>query len=60
MKLKIPSIFSVLSFGLDGFLVAFSFLLANWIRFYSGWMRVESVTPYPHYRSFILFVVAVH
>lgn len=61
MKLRIPSIFSVLSFGLDGLLVAGSFLLANWIRFYSGRIPLlEPVTQYPHYRFFILFVVVVH
>src|SRR5581483_5593577 len=60
MKIRIFSIFSVASFCLDGFWVASSFLLANWIRFYSGWIPAHSVTQYSHYRSFILFFVAVH
>ncbi len=60
MKFRIPSIFSVLSFLLDGALVACSFILANWVRFFSGWLKVGNVTSYPHYRSFILFVVVVH
>ncbi len=60
MKIRIPSIFSVLSFGLDGLLVAVSFISANWIRFYSGWIPAGPVTHYSHYRSFILFVVLIH
>lgn len=60
MKLRIPSIFSAVSFCGDGLLVAGSFLLANWIRFSSGWLKVDNVTPYPHYRMFLLFFVAVH
>ena len=59
MKLKIYSIFSVASFCLDGLIVALSFMLANWIRFFSGWFKVENITGYPHYRSFILLVVIV-
>ncbi len=60
MRFKIPSIFSALSFCLDGLLVAGSFLLANWIRFNSGWMKVDAITSYSHYRAFLLLVVAVH
>ncbi len=60
MKIRIPSIFSVASFFGDGLLVAGSFLLANWARFYSGWIKVETITPYAHYRSFILMFVGVH
>ncbi len=60
MRLRIFSIFSLVSFCLDGLLVAGSFMLANWIRFYSGWMKVGSITSYPHYRTFLLFFVAVH
>ncbi len=60
MKFRIPSIFFAASFFIDGLLVAGSFLLANWIRFYSGWMSAWSVTHYQHYRSFLLFVVAVN
>jgi exopolysaccharide biosynthesis polyprenyl glycosylphosphotransferase len=60
MKLRIPSIFSVASFFLDGLAVAGCFLAANWVRFYSGWMKVDSVTDYPHYRSFLLMFVIIH
>jgi exopolysaccharide biosynthesis polyprenyl glycosylphosphotransferase len=60
MKLRIPSIFSAVSFVGDGLLVAGAFLLANWVRFSSGWLRVGSVTPYSHFRIFLLFFVAVH
>ncbi|HUO58246.1 MAG TPA: undecaprenyl-phosphate glucose phosphotransferase [bacterium] len=49
-----------MSFLGDGFLVACSFLLANWVRFSSGWVKVASVTPYAHYRAFLLLFVAVH
>ncbi len=60
MKLRVPSIFSVLSFVLDGLVVGCCFILANWVRFFSGWLKVESITVYPHYRSFILFVILAH
>lgn len=60
MKIRIPSIFSLASFCLDGLLVAGAFVLANWIRFSSGWLKVGSITPYAHYRTFLLFFVAVH
>jgi exopolysaccharide biosynthesis polyprenyl glycosylphosphotransferase len=60
LKLRIPSVFSAASFLLDALVVAGSFLLANWIRFYSGWMKVENVTDYPHFRAFLLLFVAVH
>lgn len=60
MKLRIFSIFSMASFVGDGLLVAGSFLLSNWIRFHSGWIRVGSITPYAHFRTFILMFVAVH
>ena len=60
MKIRIPSIFSVTSFFLDGLAITLSFLTANWIRFYSGWMKVEAFTNYPHYRTFLLLFVLVH
>lgn len=60
MKIKVFSIFSAVSFVGDGLLVAGCFLLSNWIRFYSGWLKVGAITPYPHYRSFLLFFVIVH
>ena len=60
MKFRIPSIFSAISFCLDGLLVCCSFLLANWIRFHSGLMTVWGITNYPHYRVFIFLVVGVH
>src|SRR6185369_14498284 len=60
MKIRVPSLFSTISFFLDGLLVAASFHLANWIRFYSGWIKVDGVTFYPHYKGFIALVVAVY
>ena len=60
MKLRVFSIFSVVSFLLDALVVAGSFLLANWIRFNSGLIRVEFVTSYPHFRAFLLVFVAIH
>jgi exopolysaccharide biosynthesis polyprenyl glycosylphosphotransferase len=60
MKLRVFSIFSVASFFLDGLAVACCFLAANWFRFYSGLLKVGSVTGYPHYRSFLLLFVIVH
>jgi exopolysaccharide biosynthesis polyprenyl glycosylphosphotransferase len=60
MKIKMPSVFSILSFCLDGLLVAGSFHLANWVRFHSGWLEVGIVTQYTHYRAFLLLVVIVH
>lgn len=61
MKSPFTSIFSVLSFFLDGLLVAGSFLFANWIRFYSGWLQVqEGVTHYRHYEAFLALVVVTH
>ncbi len=60
MKFRLPSIFSAASFVLDGLLVAACFHFANWVRFYSGWVQVTSVTSYPHYRSFLLLVVAIY
>ncbi len=60
MKFRIPSIFSAASFFLDGLLVAFSFQLANWIRFKSGWIPAPVVTRYSHYWYFLLSVVGVH
>ena len=60
MKFRIHSIFSLASFLGDGFLVAISFLLANWMRFHSGWIKVENITEYPHYRLFLLFFIGVH
>jgi exopolysaccharide biosynthesis polyprenyl glycosylphosphotransferase len=41
-------------------MVAFSFVGANWIRFYSGWIPAGSITPYTHYRTFVILVVLVH
>jgi len=59
MKLKVYSIFSIVSFLGDGFFVAASFLSANWVRFNSGW--VESGTAhYPHYRAFLALFIVVH
>ena len=61
MKYRVASIFSTMSFCLDGLLVAGSFLFANWVRFNSGWIPVqEGITQYAHYRSFLLLVVIVH
>ena len=60
MKMRLFSIFAVLSFLLDGLCVIGAFLLANWIRFHSGWVAVETITPYAHYRSFILLVAVIH
>ncbi|HVZ80622.1 MAG TPA: undecaprenyl-phosphate glucose phosphotransferase [bacterium] len=60
MKLRLPSLFSLISFVLDGSLVAGSFLLANWLRFDSGLLRTGGHADYPHYRSFLLFFVIVH
>src|ERR1035441_3135711 len=60
MKFRIPSIFSALSFCLDGFVIGASFVLANWVRFFSGRFRVEAITHYSHYRSFILLVVVMN
>jgi len=60
MKYRIPSIFSAASFVGDGLFVAGSFLLANWVRFQSGWIEVHNVTRYSHYRSFLLLMVAIH
>jgi exopolysaccharide biosynthesis polyprenyl glycosylphosphotransferase len=59
-KFRVPSIFAAVSFTLDGLLVAGAFVLANWVRFSSGWIRVDQITPYAHYRSFVLVFVAVH
>ena len=60
MKLRVFSIFSVTSFLLDALVVTGSFLLANWIRFNSGLVKVEFVTNYPHFRAFLLIFVAIH
>ncbi len=60
MKLKIYSTFSAMSFVGDGLLVAGSFLLANWIRFNSGLVKMGGGATYPHYRSFLLFFIVVH
>ena len=60
MKFRIHSIFSLASFLGDGLLVALSFLLANWLRFNSGWFKVGNITEYPHYRLFLLFFIGVH
>jgi len=61
MKYRVASVFSTMSFCLDGLLVAGSFLFANWVRFNSGWIPVqEGITQYAHYRSFLLLVVIVH
>jgi exopolysaccharide biosynthesis polyprenyl glycosylphosphotransferase len=59
MKYRLFSVFSIASFILDGLAMALSFILANWIRFNSGWFHVGNVTGYPHYRSFILMIVIV-
>jgi exopolysaccharide biosynthesis polyprenyl glycosylphosphotransferase len=60
MKIRILSIFAVISFFLDGFMITASFVGANWIRFYSGWIHVGVVTPYSHYRSFVTVFVLIH
>jgi exopolysaccharide biosynthesis polyprenyl glycosylphosphotransferase len=60
MKFPLKSIFASISFVLDGVLVAGCFILADWIRFHSGWLKVEGVTAYPHYRTFMASVVAVY
>lgn len=60
MKFRVLSIFAAISFFLDGFMIAFSFVAANWIRFYSGWIPVSSITSYSHYRLFVALFVGVH
>ncbi len=60
MKFPLKSLFASVSFLLDGFLVAVCFVLADWIRFKSGWLRVEGVTSYPHYRTFLVTVVVIY
>ncbi len=61
MKFRVPSIFSAISFCLDGILVAGSFAAAHWVRFNSGWLPVnEGVTQYANYRAFLFLVVVVH
>lgn len=60
MRIRFPSIFSAASFCLDAILVACSFLLANWIRFDSGLLKVGASAHYPHYRSFLLFFIVIH
>ncbi|MGH7738745.1 MAG: undecaprenyl-phosphate glucose phosphotransferase [bacterium] len=60
MKFHIPSIFSLASFALDGLLVCAAFLTANWLRFNPHFFKVHSITAYPHFRTFLFSVVAVH
>ena len=60
MKIHIRSLFSLISFFLDGLMVAISFMGANWIRFHSGWIQVWSVTSYPHYRTFLASFILVY
>ena len=59
MKPRIYSIFSMTSLLGDGLLVAGSFLLANWVRFNSGWLPYGTAH-YPHYRAFLLLFIVVH
>jgi exopolysaccharide biosynthesis polyprenyl glycosylphosphotransferase len=60
MRFPLKSLFASISFVLDGLLVAGCFVLADWIRFHSGWMRVDSVTSYPHYRTFLVALVITY
>jgi exopolysaccharide biosynthesis polyprenyl glycosylphosphotransferase len=60
MKIHIRSLFAIISFIFDGLLIGISFVSANWIRFYSGWIPVQFITPYTHYRTFLLLFVVVH
>ncbi len=60
MKFRIHSIFAISSFCLDGIMVALSFVAANWIRFYSHWIPVSTVTDYRHYRLFVVLFVGVY
>lgn len=59
-KIRLFSVFALLSLLLDGLTVGLSFVLANWIRFHSGWVRVDTITSYSHYRTFIFIVVGIH
>jgi Undecaprenyl-phosphate glucose phosphotransferase len=49
-----------MSFFLDSLMIAVSFLGANWLRFSSKWFSVGAITPYSHYRTFVVLFVAVH
>jgi exopolysaccharide biosynthesis polyprenyl glycosylphosphotransferase len=60
MKFHMPSVFSIASFFLDGLSVIVAFLLANWLRFTSGMFRVNSITDYPHFRTFLLLVTCIY
>jgi Undecaprenyl-phosphate glucose phosphotransferase len=60
MKFRYRSLFGIISFFCDGLMIAISFVGANWIRFHSGWIRVDSITPYNHYRIFLAFFIFVY
>src|ERR1700733_10981156 len=60
MKIHIRSLFSIISFFLDGLMIAVSFMGANWIRFHSGWIQVWAITSYPHYRTFLALFILVY
>ncbi|HXL72444.1 MAG TPA: hypothetical protein VN963_02360, partial [bacterium] len=60
MKFRYRSLFGIISFFCDGLMIAVSFIGANWIRFHSGWIRVDSITPYTHYRIFLAFFILVY
>ena len=60
MKLRYQSLFGLISFFCDGLMIAISFIGANWIRFHSGWIRVDTITSYPHYRTFLALFILVY
>jgi len=60
MKLRFRSLFAVISFFLDGLMIATSFISANWIRFNSGWIPAGVITNYSHYRIFLALFILVH
>jgi FlaA1/EpsC-like NDP-sugar epimerase len=60
MKFRYRSFFGIISFFCDALMIALSFLGANWIRFHSGWIRVDSITPYRHYGIFILLFILIY
>src|ERR1700679_88875 len=60
MKFRYRSLFGIISFFCDSLMIAFSFIGANWIRFHSGWIRVDSITPYKHYGIFLTFFILIY
>jgi Undecaprenyl-phosphate glucose phosphotransferase len=60
MNFRYRSLFGIISFFLDALMVALSFIGANWIRFHSGWIRVDSITPYTHYGIFLVFFILIY